>query len=124
MWNEYREYVFDFERLAVYQLALKFITKAFKIYRELPREYRYSIGGQFTRAALSIANNIAEGSGKISKAGKAQFYHIALNSGRECVPMITLLLSEEQITKEEYQNLRLDCIHICNKLGKLIVSLK
>ncbi|PKM92559.1 MAG: four helix bundle protein [Elusimicrobia bacterium HGW-Elusimicrobia-4] len=122
--EKYKNYVFDFENLEVYKMALKFITKVFKTYRKLPREYRYSIGDQFTRSALSIANNIAEGSGKESKKGKSQFYNIALNSGRECIPMITLLLTEQQITEEEYADLRSDCIHICNMLGKLVRVLK
>ncbi|MEW6685699.1 MAG: four helix bundle protein [Candidatus Edwardsbacteria bacterium] len=125
MCNEpYQNYIFDFERLEVYRMALKFVSKVFKIYRKLSREYRYSIGEQFTRSALSIANNIAEGSGKGSKKGKSQFYNIALNSGRECILMISILSSEQQITEEEYKNLRSDCIYICNMLGRLIKSLE
>lgn len=73
--------------------------------RKLQREYQRSIGEQFTRASLSIVNNIAEGSGKESKKGKAQFYCFALNSARECVPMITLLSSDKQITKEDFSDL-------------------
>ncbi|MEW6557154.1 MAG: four helix bundle protein [Elusimicrobiota bacterium] len=122
--EDYKNYVFDFEKLEVYKIALKFISKVFKIYGKLQPGYRYLIGDQFTRSALSIANNIAEGSGKESKKGKSQFYNIALNSGRECIPMITLLLTEQQITKEEFDDLRSVCIHICNMLGKLIRSLK
>ena len=121
--EKYKNYVFDFEKLEVYKRALKFISNVFKIYKKLPRVYRYSIGDQFTRAALSIANNIAEGSGKKSKKGKSQFYNIALTSGRECIPMISLLITEQQITKEEFNSLRLDCIYICNMLGRLIGSL-
>ena len=119
----YKNFIFDFEKLDVYNLAINLISKVFKVYRKLPREYKYSIGDQFTRAALSIANNIAEGSGK-TKKGKAQFYNIALNSCRECIPMITLLLSEKQISKEEYENFREDCVYICNMLGRLIGKLK
>lgn len=68
MCNEkYRDYIFDFEKLEVYRMALEFISKVFKVCRKLSRDYRYSIADQLTRAALSIANNIAEGSGKKSK---------------------------------------------------------
>lgn len=118
------DYIFDFERLEVYKMALKFIAAVFKIYPKLPKSFQFTIGEQFIRAAVSIANNIAEGSGKNSKASKIQFYSYSLDSARECIPMITLLLNEEQIVVDEYKKLRTDCISICKMLGKLIGSLK
>ena len=121
--NKYENYTFDFEKLEVYKKALKFIRNVFKVNNKLVRDYRFSIGDQFTRAALSIANNIAEGSGKQTKKAKAQFYKIALNSLRECIPMITLLYLEKQLSEETYVNLRSDCVYIGNMIGKLIKSL-
>ncbi|MBN2406797.1 MAG: four helix bundle protein [Elusimicrobia bacterium] len=118
--KEDREYIFDFEKLDVYQKALQFVNRIYRVYNSIGKEYQYSIGIQFTRAGLSVVNNIAEGSGKKSKKGKIQFYGIALSSARECVPMITLLLTEKQISKEEYSSLRSACVYICNMLGKLI----
>ncbi len=57
-------FLFDFERLEVYKLTVDFIEKVFEVSEELPKQVQYSLGDQFRRAALSIANNIAEGSGK------------------------------------------------------------
>ena len=124
MMEKYKDYVFDFDKLDLYQMALDFTRKAFEIHKRVPQVYRFSIGGQFTRAALSIANNIAEGSGKPTKPNRIKFYSIALTSARECIPMITLLFSENQITKEEHKGLRSDCLFIRNKIGKLIKSQK
>lgn len=121
---ENSEYIFDFERLEVYKMALKFIAEVFKIYQKLPRGFQFTIGEQFIRASLSIANNIAEGSGKNSGAGKIQFYSYSLNSARECIPMITLLSNEKKITLGEYDYLRTNCVSICKMLGKLIGTLK
>jgi four helix bundle protein len=61
---EEMDFKFDFEKLKVYQKALDFIHEIFKIYKRLPREYKYTVGGNLVRAGVSIANNIAEGSGK------------------------------------------------------------
>lgn len=123
MWDGKIDYMFDFEKLRVYEISLEFIQKIFKISRDLSREYQFSLGEQLKRASLSIINNIAEGSGKLSKKEKAQFYRTSLNSARECIPMLTLLNKENVIPEIEHNNLREACIHICNMLGKLIAAI-
>lgn len=123
MWNGKEKYTFDFERLRVYEMGLDFVQKIFRITKDLSREYQFSIGDQLKRAALSIANNIAEGSGKLSKREKAQYYRVSLNSARECIPMLTILVREKLISESDYNNLRESCIHICNMLGKLTAAL-
>jgi len=118
------EYVFDFERLEVYQKALEFMGMLFRIARALPREYQYAVADQLRRAGLSILNNLAEGSGKLSKKEKAQFYRTALNSARECVPMLTVLHGEGQLPTDTHRELRQEVVHIANMLGRLIGSLE
>ena len=117
------EYTFDFERLEVYQKGMELVLQFFRITRSLPKEYQYSLADQLRRAGLSILNNLAEGSGKISKKEKGQFYKTALNSTRECVPMLTVLVREEQLAPDIHQILRQEVIHIANMLGKLIASI-
>lgn len=120
MWNEKEKYIFDFEKLKVYEMSLDFVREIFRITKNIPRDYQYSLGDQLRRAALSIVNNIAEGSGKISKKEKSQFYRTALTSARECIPMLTILDKERIALESELESLRKNCIHICNMLGKLI----
>ena len=117
------DYVFDFERLEVYQKSLVFMTSIFQITNRLPWKYQSSVGDQLRRAGLSVLNNLAEGSGKLSKREKGQFYRTSLNSTRECIPMLTVLLQEKQLSEESYQQLRQAVVHIANMLGKLILSL-
>lgn len=120
---KYKDYIFDFEKLDVYKMALEFTNEIFSITLTFRREVQYSLGEQFRRAALSICNNIAEGSRKIGKA-KGQFYGFALDSARECVPMISLAVMQKQIDKEKEEYLRDKCIQICNMLYKLSCSVK
>jgi len=115
---------FDFERLDVYQLALDFISKVFRLGKTFPRDFQYSLGDQLRRAALSIANNIAEGSGKESKKEKMYFFNTALHSTRECIPMITILHREKIIKQEVHDDLRLDCRRLSSMLVKLNQTLK
>ena len=65
MRDKERSFQFDFEKLKVYQFALDFIDEIFEIYKRLPQEYKYFLGDNLLRAGLSIANNLAEGSGLI-----------------------------------------------------------
>jgi len=94
-----QEYVFDFERLKVYQRALEFTNKVFSSTKDFHHTLQYSLGDQFKRAALSICNNIAEGSAKQTKNAKVQFYGYSMDSARECIPMITLSLKQKEIDR-------------------------
>ena len=116
-------YTFDFERLEVYQKTLEFVVKIYRLTKALPKEYQYSLADQLRRAGLSILNNLAEGSGKLSKKEKAQFYKTSLNSARECIPMLTVLMKEQQLSIETHHALRGDVVHIANMLGRLVASL-
>ncbi|MDP8247187.1 MAG: four helix bundle protein [Candidatus Tritonobacter lacicola] len=119
---DYKDYVFDFEKLDVYKLSLDFVHKVISIIKKLPSELRFTIGGNLIRASMSIPNNIAEGSGKRSKKEKARFYGYSLNSVRECIPSISVLFGEKEISKAEMRDLRSDCVRIGSMLARLIQS--
>jgi four helix bundle protein len=123
MWDGKEKYTFDFERLKVYEMGLDFVRKIFSLTKDLARDYQFSLGDQLRRAALSIVNNIAEGSGKLSKKEKSQLYRVSLNSARECIPMLTILDKERLISESDYNKSREHCIHICNMLGRLISAI-
>lgn len=122
--QDYKNYKFSFEKLEVYQMAIDFTNKVFDLTLQFKKEIQYSLGDQFRRAALSICNNLAEGSDKQTRNSKIQFYGYALDSARECIPMITLATMQNQIKNEVAENLRCKCIHICNMLSNLIRSVK
>lgn len=88
------------------------------------KEIQYSLGDQLRRAALSICNNLAEGSDKQSKNSKIQFYGYALDSARECIPMINLAKMQSQIDAKTTQDLRDECVSICSMTSRLIDSAK
>ena len=118
----FENYRFDFENLDVYQKALNFTNEIFSITLNFRREIQYSIGDQFRRAGLSICNNIAEGSRKAGRSRK-QFYDYALDSARECIPMISLSVKQRQVSKEQEAFLRSECIYICNMLYSIRVQI-
>lgn len=112
---------YDFERLDVYQKALDFAEAVFRITERFPQHVQYSLGDQLRRAALSICNNLAEGSQKRGPA-KRQFYGYALGSSRECVPMLELARRRRLLDQETYEQLNDTCFHIGNMLYRMIVA--
>jgi len=119
-----RELEFDFEKLEVYKWGMEFVDEAFKMTEGFNQRIQFSLGDQFRRAALSICNNIAEGAGKKTHNAKIQMYGYALDSARECIPMITLSLKRQYIDESEYDALRGQIISICNMLAKLMQSVR
>ena len=119
--SNYQDYQFDFEKLNVYQKALEFTNEVFNVTRAFDRELRYALGDQFRRAALSICNNLAEGSRKPRK-GRVQFYQYALDSARECIPMITVSVMQKALSTEQELVFRDKAMHISSMIYRLIES--
>lgn len=90
--------MFDFEKLEVYKQAKTFNLniQKFLLKNSLDNTARH----QLRRASLSIVLNIAEGSGRNSRADKRNFLVIARGSAFECVAILDVL-KEEGIVKEE-----------------------
>lgn len=76
---------YKFERLEVWALALEYTDVIYGIAEQLPRSEEYNLKSQITRAATSIALNIAEGSTSQSDAEQARFLGFAIRSLIETV---------------------------------------
>jgi len=96
--------MFDFEKLDVYRKAKELNKEILKFIKEDKRIDPY-IRDQLKRASISIVINIAEGSGKFSKADKRNFYIIARGSVYECVSLLELIFEERQIDQEKFDKL-------------------
>lgn len=64
---------YKFEQLEVWQLALEYSDLMYSLADSLPRSEDFNLKSQITRAATSIALNIAEGSTSQSDAEQARF---------------------------------------------------
>lgn len=76
---------YKFERLEVWKLALDYTDMIYQIAERLPRAEKYNLASQITRAANSIALNIAEGSTSQSDEEQARFIGYAIRSLVETV---------------------------------------
>ena len=73
----------SYQKLDVYQCAIKFLALAAVILSKLPRGYSF-LADELKRAAMSIPQNIAEGVGKPTEADRSRYLGIARGSAMEC----------------------------------------
>ncbi len=111
-------YEFSFENLEVYQRGLKLATDLCKIAPKF--SYQYSrLRDQLIGAVISFPLNIAEGSGRISKKDKINFYRIARASIFECVPILVISNNLGLISNEILIQYKQEAI----ELSKMTISL-
>ena len=76
---------FKFERLEVWQMALSYIDLIYEMADRLPDNEKFNLNSQITRAATSVALNIAEGSTGQTDPEQNRFLGLALRSLIETV---------------------------------------
>ena len=107
---EYFEY--SFEKLKVYQLIRALRVDLKKLTLKFPTHEKYELCSQVSRAASSIASNIAEGSGRSSKKDQAHFTNMSYASSMELISHINYPSDMEYITHNEN-------IEVRSKLGEI-----
>lgn len=73
----------NFKELKIWQKGFDIAVKSFKLTTSFPKEEKYGITSQITRAAVSISSNIAEGSSRSSEKDYNRFIEISLGSAFE-----------------------------------------
>jgi four helix bundle protein len=100
---------YKFEQLDVWKLALAYIDLIYKLAENLPRAEEYNLKSQITRAATSVALNIAEGSQGQSDAEQARFLGMAIRSLVETVACQEIIrrrgyFQDETILNKAYED--------------------
>ena len=100
---------YKFENLDVWALALDYIDLVYKVAEKLPRSEEYNLKSQITRAATSVALNIAEGSQGQSDAEQARFLGMAIRSLIETVACQQIIqrrgyLQETELLQKMYND--------------------
>lgn len=73
----------NFRNLEVYQISIRFVAVAAQLATQIPPGYG-DARDQLRRASTSTPVNIAEGSGKTTRADQRRYYAIARGSAMEC----------------------------------------
>ena len=118
------EYVFPFEKLDVWQMAVDLAEHVLGLLENFPKNRHLRLVGQMEAAVTSPAQNIAEGKGRQYKKEFVQFLHIAQGSLYEVVTLIEIFRRKELFLQNEADEVRARCEKVDRKLNGLINSLK
>lgn len=111
---------FRFEQLDIWKEAIEVSDTLFD-YAELADNKRlYKFAEQLRAAAMSISNNIAEGSGSFSDKEFASFLNISRRSVFECANILSIYLRRKVITIEQKSTVYSRLL----KLSKMITSFR
>lgn len=81
---------FPFFQLDVWREAVEYANHIYSITSTFPKEEVYGLASQLRRAAVSVSSNLAEGSGRTSKAEFARYVEIAYGSLMESVSQLCI----------------------------------
>ncbi len=112
----------SFEKVNVYQEAIKLALDIYKLTTKFPREEKFGIIDQFRRAAVSIFLNIAEVYSRTKKDFR-HFLDIARGSCYELVPILKIYLELKYITNADFEEIYAQIDNSAKRINALKNSL-
>ena len=97
-------FMFDFEKLEVYQVVKSQNVKALALLNKLIDIDPY-IKDQWKRASLGILTNLAEGTGRMTPQDKKNFYTMARGCVFECAAILDIMHETGIVDEASYQDL-------------------
>ncbi|HET7025018.1 MAG TPA: four helix bundle protein [Gemmatimonadales bacterium] len=95
----------DFKQLQAWQAAMDLVAEVYCQTDRFPVQERYGLQGQLRRATVSIAANIAEGTGKGADREFVRYLRIARGSASEVECLIQVAMRLEYLPVEAGRNL-------------------
>ena len=92
---------FKYEELEIWQLAVELIREVYTVLKKFPADERFDLISQGKRAVVSIALNIAEGSGRRTDRDFSLFVNRATTSLLEVDAVLKIGLALEYVTRED-----------------------
>lgn len=117
-------YLFPFEKLDVWQMAIDLAEVVLGFLEQLPANKHFRLISQMESAAVSVSQNIAEGKGRQYKKEFIQFLYIAQGSVFEVVTLNEIFKRKKIFSETQATGIRNRCEQIDRKLNGLINSLR
>ena len=118
------EYVFPFEKLEVWQLAVDLAYFVLELLEKFPPNKHIRMVGQMEAAVVSSSQNIAEGKGRLYKKEFIQYLHISQGSLYEVVTSNEVFRRRKLFLEKDSREIRNRCEKIDRKLNGLVNSLR
>ena len=116
--------MFRFESLDIWKLAIEYADKLYNIADSFPQREIYGLGSQLRRAAVSISNNIAEGSGANTNKDFSCFLDISIKSALETVNILFFALLRKYISETKQKELYEEAEKLIRKIRAFKKGLK
>jgi four helix bundle protein len=113
------QHQFGFEKLVVWQLSRELTKKVYQITNNFPENEKFGLVQQLRRASISVASNIAEGSGRTSTKDQAHFYQLSYSSLMEVINQLIISHDLMYISDNELNEIRIAISEIANKINSL-----
>ena len=111
-------------KLRVFNEAEELALVVYRITRTLPADERYGLCQQMRRAGVSVASNIAEGSGRGGDRELTRYLRIALGSAAELELQLRLARRLGYLSEIECEPVEEHCRYVQRMLTRLIVRLR
>jgi four helix bundle protein len=96
----------NFKQLKIWQKGIDIAVKTYRFAETCPKEDKYAIVQQMTKASVSIPSNIAEGSSRSSEKDYSRFIEISLGSTFELETQIIIAEKLQKGNKELLHELK------------------
>lgn len=115
---------FRFENLEIWQRAFEVADRLCDIADHLEQAQRYRFAEQVRSAAMSMPNNIAEGSGSTHSREFYQFLNIARRSAFECASAVAILSRRQHIAELDKVQLTSELDELCRMITAFMQTLE
>ncbi len=116
--------MFRFENLDIWKKSIDIAEELFDISDDIEDKKLYRFAEQLRGAALSISNNIAEGSGSNSRKDFIKFLNIAKRSCFENANMMIIFEKRKYIQNNVKEKVLLELEELCRMISGFIKKLQ
>lgn len=106
----------SFRDLVVWQRAVELTSAIYALTRTFPRDEIFGLTNQLRRASISVASNIAEGSGRGTTRDFLKFLHSARGSGCELETQLVIARRLKLGTPEQLN----ECDDLLDQISRML----
>ena len=118
------DFVFRFQKLDIYQLALDLVKDSYSLTRTFPAEERFALVPQMNRAVVSVPSNIAEGISRGTRKDQVHFLNISYGSLMELACQSDISCKLGYITETQRSDISAKINNLAIKINNFIAYIR
>ena len=110
----------DYRDLLVWQRAVEFVAEIYRVSAKFPRTEQFGLTAQLRRASVSVAANIAEGSGRRTSHDLMNFLSYARGSLKEAESMVFVAQRLAFVSPEDC----VEALRLADETSRMLAGLR